>query len=158
MVEFAIVIVVFLIFVFGAIEFARLLFEWNRTVEATRAGVRAAVVSDPPSSCQDKGKLDLQCPDGTPAACKPDDGSRILQAMKNAQPLVEGPDNVWITYSCSGTGWPDRPSPIPVVTVEARDLTFQFIVPGLLGLEASIAMPSSSSSQTGEDLEDTPVS
>lgn len=154
MVEFAIVIVVFLILVFGGMEFARMLFQWERTVEATRAGVRAAVVSDPPSGCA----LPLTCPGGN-ASCSPDDPSEILQAMQFMQPALEASD-IEILYECSGTGYPDRPDPIPVVTVRIREggLVFNPILPGLFGIDASIPIPSFPSSQTGEDLEDTPVS
>ena len=47
LVEMAIVILVFLVLVFGIIEFARAIFEWSRLVEATRAGARYAIVNDP---------------------------------------------------------------------------------------------------------------
>lgn len=157
MVEFAIVIVVFLILVFGGMEFARMLFQWERTIEATRAGVRAAVVSDPPSGCA--GALPLSCPGATPVSCSPDAGTGIAEAMQFMQPALEASD-IEILYECSGTGYPDRPDPIPVVTVRIREggLVFNPILPGLFGIDASIPIPSFPSSQTGEDLEDTPVS
>lgn len=43
-VEFAIVVTVFLIVLLGLIDFARLLFLWNSLAEATRVGARTAVV------------------------------------------------------------------------------------------------------------------
>ena len=46
-VEFALVAVVFFLFVFGIIDFSRALWEWNMAARATQAGVRFAVVSDP---------------------------------------------------------------------------------------------------------------
>jgi Flp pilus assembly protein TadG len=45
-VEFALVISVFLMLMLGAIEFGRVLFYWNTTAEATRLGARVAVVCD----------------------------------------------------------------------------------------------------------------
>lgn len=43
-VEFALVSIVFLSLLFGAIEFGRVLFYWNTTAEAARLGTRIAVV------------------------------------------------------------------------------------------------------------------
>ena len=154
MVEFAIVVVVFLILVFGGMEFARLMFQWERTIEATRAGVRAAVVSDPPSGCA--SSIPLTCPAATPVTCNADADTQITEAMQFMQPAIEA-NNIHLTYACSGTGFPDRPDPIPVVTVEVRGLTFNPILPGLFGIDATIPIPAFPSSQTGEDLEDTPI-
>jgi len=49
MVEMAIVISLFLVMVLGIIEFAMAFFDWSRTVEATRAGARYAIVHSPDS-------------------------------------------------------------------------------------------------------------
>jgi Flp pilus assembly protein TadG len=47
LVEFALVVIVFLVIVFGLLEFARALWTWNTIVQATRAGARFAVVETP---------------------------------------------------------------------------------------------------------------
>ena len=47
LVEFALVVMVFLVIVFGLLEFARGLWTWNTIVQATRAGARFAVVETP---------------------------------------------------------------------------------------------------------------
>jgi hypothetical protein len=46
MVEFAIVVVVFLTLLLGIMDFGRMLFRWNAAAEATRWGARVAVVCD----------------------------------------------------------------------------------------------------------------
>jgi hypothetical protein len=46
-VEFAIVAMLFLLLLVGIVEMGRILFTWNSAVEATRSGVRVAVVTDP---------------------------------------------------------------------------------------------------------------
>ncbi len=155
MVEFAIVIVVFMLLVMGGLEFGRMIFEWGRTVEATRIGVRTAVVSTPPTECRNKaGKLDLVCPGTATKSCEPDDPSSILEAMQRIQPKLLEADNVELTYACSGAGYELRPTPVPVVTVEVRNLTFTPVVAGLLGIPTSIPIPGFASSQTGESLRD----
>ena len=45
-VEFALVLLIFLMFLLGIVDFSRLLFTWNAATEATRAGARYAVVCD----------------------------------------------------------------------------------------------------------------
>lgn len=47
LVEFALVVMLFLTLLFGIIEFGRALWSWNTIVQATRAGARFAVTSDP---------------------------------------------------------------------------------------------------------------
>jgi Flp pilus assembly pilin Flp len=46
MVEFALVLIVFLTFLLGIIDFSRMLWTWNAATEATRWGARSAVVCD----------------------------------------------------------------------------------------------------------------
>jgi hypothetical protein len=45
-VEFALVLLIFLMFLLGVLDFSRMLFTWNAATEATRAGARYAVVCD----------------------------------------------------------------------------------------------------------------
>lgn len=45
-VEFALILLVFLMFFLGILDFARMLWTWNAANEATRWGARAAVVCD----------------------------------------------------------------------------------------------------------------
>jgi Flp pilus assembly protein TadG len=45
-VEFALVLLVFLMFLLAIVDFTRMLFAWNAATEATRAGARYAVVCD----------------------------------------------------------------------------------------------------------------
>lgn len=46
LIEFALVLLLFLMFVLGIVDFSRMLFTWNAATEATRAGARHAVVCD----------------------------------------------------------------------------------------------------------------
>ncbi|MCG5538636.1 TadE/TadG family type IV pilus assembly protein [Halorhodospira sp. 9622] len=154
MVEFALGVTLFLLLVFGGFEFSRMLLEWGRTVEATRAGVRLAVVTTPPSGC-DLGSL--ECPGGS-VVCSPDADSSLLAAMQRRQPLIAGAENVRLTYACSITGAARRLTPVRLVRVEVEGLEFEPVVPGLLGIPAAIAIPAFPSTQIGESLRDLEVS
>lgn len=77
MIEFALVLLVFLMFLLGVTDVARLLFTWNAANEATRAGARFAVVcADTGSSAQVLAKMRATVPEigainvaWSPAAC-----------------------------------------------------------------------------------------
>lgn len=72
-VEFALVLIPFLLLLFGIFETGRWFFAWNSVVEAARAGARTAVV------------------------CDWDDSSSILHAMQRIVPGLSA-SNVGITY------------------------------------------------------------
>jgi Flp pilus assembly protein TadG len=45
-VEFALILIIFLTFLLGVVDFSRMLWTWNAATEATRWGARVAVVCD----------------------------------------------------------------------------------------------------------------
>ena len=63
------------------------------------------------------------------------------------------PENVVVTYSHTGLGFAGRPGgPVPTVTLQLKDLDFEFLALGdLLGLQ-DITMPPFTVTMTGEDL------
>ncbi|ANT50036.1 TadE/TadG family type IV pilus assembly protein [Mesorhizobium amorphae] len=65
-------------------------------------------------------------------------------------------DNVVITYSATGLGYQTRQDgPVPTITVNLQNVTFQFFfLGGLLGY-GNLPMPSMLSTVTGEDLKST---
>ncbi|MDP3822973.1 MAG: TadE/TadG family type IV pilus assembly protein [Burkholderiales bacterium] len=50
MIEFALVLIIFLTFVLGITDFSRMLYTWNAATEATRSAARYAVVCDDKSN------------------------------------------------------------------------------------------------------------
>jgi Flp pilus assembly protein TadG len=63
-VEFALVLLVFLMFLLGVTDMARMLFTWNAAAEATRLGARYAVVcADTGSQAQVLGKMRMMVPE-----------------------------------------------------------------------------------------------
>lgn len=75
--EFALVLLVFLMFLLGVTDVARMLFTWNAANEATRLGARFAVVcADTGSNAQVLAKMRMMVPEigainlaWSPAAC-----------------------------------------------------------------------------------------
>jgi len=63
-VEFALVLLVFLMFLLGVTDMARMLYTWNAAAEATRLGARYAVVcADTGSQAQVLGKMRAMVPE-----------------------------------------------------------------------------------------------
>ncbi len=65
-----------------------------------------------------------------------------------------GPENVVVEYRHVGLGIagdPTSPDLHPLVTVSLRNMTFDFVTPGLSGI-FTLAMPDYAASMTGEDL------
>ncbi|MFP4561212.1 MAG: TadE/TadG family type IV pilus assembly protein [Thiohalorhabdus sp.] len=154
LVELAVGLMLFLVVALGVLEFGYALFNWSRVAEASRAGVRTAIVNDPPA---DLGDLLDDCAEGTDGEVQTSPGDRTLSAMEGIYAPLEA-DQVAVTYRCSGTGHADRPTPVLTVAVEVREVAHRLMVPQVLGLPAEITLPAFTSSRTSEDLETQPVS
>ena len=99
LVEFSLVLVVFLTFLLGVLDFTRLLYMWSVTNEATRAGARYAVVC------------------ATPA-----DDSRILAAMQQRVPQIAAVSVTWEPAGCDATSCEG-------VNVAVTGLQFKWVAP-----------------------------
>ncbi|VTU22045.1 Flp pilus assembly protein TadG [Variovorax sp. PBL-H6] len=111
-VEFALVLILFLTFLLGITDFARMLFTWNAASEATRAGARYAVV------CDDTASQAL-----------------VLAKMRSLLPQITTIDVAWAPAGCNS-------ATCEGVTVTITGLNYQWISPiaGAAAL-APIAMP-----------------
>jgi len=111
-VEFALVMVVFLTFLLGITDFARMLYTWNAAAEATRAGARYAVV------CDDTGKESL-----------------VLARMQRLMPQINSITVEWTPSAC-------LPTTCEGARVKIVGLNYHWISPiaGLASL-ADIPMP-----------------
>lgn len=152
MVEMALTLVIFLMLVFGIIEFALAYLSWHRTAESVREGARYAIVSTPVTSL-----AGLTCPGGAAVTttCTADSCPGLFAVMRRVDPLLgDGAEQVSVTYACSGAGSPDRPVElvIPEVTVSVSGLRYTFVVPGIIGLGSNIQLPAVTVTRTGEDL------
>jgi hypothetical protein len=181
-VEFAMITPVFCLFIFGIIDFSRMLWEWNRAQEATQLGVRFAVVSPlvaggldfdgvpmaggsglpvPVSSvnsgdpivCTSTGTGNASC---TPNGYNPYNATaftNIVNRMRNAHDGIQH-SNVVIEYRHIGLGFAGNPyGPDIAPLVTIRLVNMQFIfVTPGLAGLATINMPGFAASLTAEDL------
>ncbi|KGD64511.1 TadE family protein [Alcanivorax nanhaiticus] len=154
MVEMAITLPLFLILVFGIFEFALVIFSFTRAVEATRAGVRYAIVND---SVTDLSGMDCSThapgAEVTPvtASCADEDCSAMITRMQSLYPVLDG-DNVRVVYECSFTGFSDNPNPVMQVTISIEGQEHSLMLPGLMGLDSTLTLPSFASTRTSEDM------
>ncbi|MDQ3060668.1 MAG: pilus assembly protein [Pseudomonadota bacterium] len=111
-VEFALVLIIFLTFLLGIIDFSRMLFTWNAANEATRAGARFAVVCDNTSN-----------------------EAEVLTKMQALLPQISAINMQWVPTGCD-------PTSCEGVTVSISNLDYQWISPiaGVARL-APIRMP-----------------
>lgn len=174
--EFAMVLPVLLLFLFGIIDVGRYMWEINRAEKATQMGVRYAIVSDPVANVINTDFVAYGIPGGDPvpttafdtAICGDNgnctvtggagDASRnaaaftyIVDWMKKFYPAIQ-PQNVSVSYRNVGLGYsgdPNGPNVAALTTVELRDIPFQ---PMLL-FGGTINLPVVKASLTLEDGE-----
>lgn len=128
-IEFALGLVVFLMFLLGITDFGRMLFTWNAANEAARAGARYAVV----------------CDDTTQAAA-------VLARMQQLLPQISSINVAWAPSGCT-------PTTCQGVTVTITGLNYQWISPiaGVASM-AAIPMPTFSTFLPRERMRQDPHS
>jgi Flp pilus assembly protein TadG len=129
MVEFALILLIFLTFLLAVLDFSRMLFTWNAATEATRAGARYAVTCDT-------------------SALKPE----VLTRMQALLPQIVDIELAWTPTSCTATTCEG-------VTVSITSLDYQWISPiaGVARL-APMAMPRFSTFLPRESMRQDPYS
>ena len=175
-VEFALVALLFFGIVFGVIDAARMMWQWNRADKATHWGVRFAATNDPPASglasidcLLAAGGNGVPCPLTTlnpnPVVCTSSGcsgnygafDSAAFNAIVNQMRAIDGditPANVRIEYRHIGLGFAGNPygSDItPLITVKLTGMSFRFLTPILSSL-TTIAMPDFRATMTAEDM------
>lgn len=174
--EFALVVMIFVVFVFAIIDFGRAFWDWNRAAKATQEGVRFAIVNDMvPASLQNfdglglggaGAKVGLTDISPNPVVCGSSGCSgygyngtayqAIVDRMALFFPRVsEAGVEVVVEYEHVGLGFIGNPfgSDItPAVTIKLQGLNFAFLTPGLTGLN-SLSMPEFATTATGEDFQ-----
>jgi len=117
-VEFALVLMLFLTFLLGILDFARMLWTWNAAAEATRWGARAAVV----------------CDRGAPVVLS--NMQKFLPQLTAANISVDWYDAAGsISATCTSANCSG-------VNVRIVDLDYQWISPIGFGTRSPIPMPS----------------
>ncbi|WP_418125811.1 TadE/TadG family type IV pilus assembly protein [Variovorax sp. 160MFSha2.1] len=110
-VEFALGLIIFLMFTLGIVDFARMLFTWNAAQEATRAGARYAVV------CDDTAQQAL-----------------VLARMTALLPQISTVSVAWSPSGCTA-------ATCEGVTVSITGLNYQWISPIAYATAPLIQMP-----------------
>lgn len=110
-IEFALVLLIFLMFLLAVTDFSRLLFTWNAANEATRLGARYAVV------CDDTASKAL-----------------VLAKMKAMVPEIGDIDLIWRPASCNS-------STCEGVTVTIKTINFQWISPIVGAVGPRLGLP-----------------
>lgn len=128
-VEFALVLLIFLTFLLGVVDFSRMLFSWNAATEATRAGARYAAICD--STAQK---------------------AVVLSKMQALMPQIGDIDVAWTPAGCTS-------ATCQGVTVSITSLNYQWISPiaGFAKL-APTAMPQFSTFLPRESMRQDPYS
>jgi Flp pilus assembly protein TadG len=131
-VEFALVLVILLLLLFGMLEIGRALFKWNSAAEATRIGARTAAIV----AVNDKAK--------------------VLAAMQPMMPELTA-DNVTLQYSTDGTSFGASCTPGTCMLVRVGvSYTYHPVLilfdPALSLLPESIRMPTLATTYTVEAL------
>ena len=172
--EFAMVVMVFVVFTFAIVDFGRLLWTWTQAAKATQLGARAAVVNNIVATglqdfdglvCGGNGlPVPVACLAGNPTVCTnaacnfygPVDAAAfttILTPMQGIFGQIQ-PTNVVVEYEHIGLGYIGNPfggDIVPMVTVRLQNMVFEFITPGFSGL-VNINMPGFATTLTGEDF------
>ena len=114
LVEFALAVMLFLTLLFGIIELGRALWTWNTIVQATRAGTRFAITSDPTNDTAIKNWVVYHNAAGT--------GDPVLNGLSTS--------NVNVTFKKNdGTDMSANRYNSDMVQVGITGYTFDFIVP-----------------------------
>ena len=165
MVEFSISLAVFLVLVLAIFEFVLMVLTISRANEVTRDLARIAIVSDP--VCDIWG---TDCPSGTALSCltgamvtttltsanncsgdPTDTACRMLERARTHLPDING-DQIQVRYICSNAGLATRPEPVLQIIVALQNVTHSLALPGLLGLNPEIAIPSFETVRLSEDI------
>lgn len=173
--EFALVLPMLILFIFGIIDVGRYLWQINRAEKAAHMGVRMAVVTNPvsstindsyvgqcatplnqgdtiPASCFtpitcSKSGANASCTSGTADTAA---FTNVTDHMRNYLPHIQD-SNVQIIYSPSGLGYagdPNGPDVAPLVTVRLFGMNFAPTVTFTLG---NVPLPEVRTSLTSED-------
>jgi Flp pilus assembly protein TadG len=114
-VEFSLVLVMFLTFTLGLMDFSRLLFAWNAATEATRHGARYA------AACVDPGGSD----------------GELLNKMREMLPAISAYAVSWDPAGCTA-------STCQGVTVTITDLDFNWLAPIPNAVRPTMLIPGAS--------------
>ncbi|MEA1988523.1 MAG: TadE/TadG family type IV pilus assembly protein [Pseudomonadota bacterium] len=144
LVEMSIVLLLFLMVIFAVIEFSIAIYRSAQLEDATRDGLRYAIVNNPVGTLP-------SCPDGT---AEYDASEEMINRMAYFSPIINSQSDdieVKVKYSCPASGYIDSKD-VYLVTVTVSGAKHYLTVPGVLGLDATIDLQEFKSTRLSEDL------
>lgn len=153
LVEFSLLLPLILILTFGIIEGGYIFYQVNGAQKATQMAARIAATRPPVATnlnecastadtsntnagvnCSTLPAADLittTCSKNQTTNCENDKRLEILNKIQSAYPFVTD-DNLFITYEGTGLGYVGRGKPVPAITVELRNINYDFIMIGVI--------------------------
>lgn len=144
LVEMAIVLILFLMVVFAVMEFSIATYRAAQLSDATREGLRYAIVNDP------MGTLPT-CPGG--GTISVDASPEMVNRIANFAPIINNQDDIEIKveYSCPSSGYIGGDD-VYLVTVRIYGAKHYLTVPEVLGLNVAIELSEFKATRISEDL------
>jgi len=145
-IEFGITFPVLILLSFGLLEFSLVVFDYQRAAEATRRGVRLAIIQEPiPNTanllqdavitCTAPGGT-VQCTGGSPSANADALWAALLDEMQKAYPTLTNA-NVVVTFEGTDVGSSgDIGGVFPLVTLQLTGVRHDMIVGHLIGIDS----------------------
>ncbi len=146
--EFAMILPLLLLLTLGAFEGGMILFDYHKVSEATRRGLRAALVQDPIIDLGELSNTPVPCSGSGGVSCNGvtvDNAASfdaIVDAMRQVAENLTA-DNVVVTYTDSGLDISGTGETItPLITVEVTGLTYRFVALHFLpGIPDQLVLP-----------------
>ena len=151
LVEMAIVLILFLMIIFAAMEFSIAIVRSAQLTEATSGGLRYAITNDPVKGitlpkCTAAGVVASE--DCDSASCP-----ELITRMVNMAPIIDTQEDVIVNvkYTCPVSGYIDRDD-LYLVTVTVSGAKHYLTVPGIFGVGLTINLQTFKSTRLSEDL------
>lgn len=178
LVEFSMIVTLLLLLTFSFVEFGILYFQHNNAQKATQLGAREAstrlmitgvedcwVASNEPAgtecaSVNNANGAPIVCTGGSSGNCDSTGMAAVITLMQSAYPSLEA-ENIQITFAPTSLGYVGRGRPVPAITVEVNNITYDYVVIGALynvltggtrSLGSSIGITSAKTTVIGEDI------
>lgn len=150
LVEMALVLLLFLMIIFAVMEFSIAIFRSAQLAEATRDGLRYAIVND------SLAETLPSCIDGAlpeKVTCTSINCPEMISGMANVAPIILSQDdiNVKVEYACPASDYVEH-NALYLVTVTVSGAKHYLSVPGILGLDVAIDLQTFKSTRLSEDL------
>ena len=179
LVEFTLIAPLLLLITFSFVEFGFLFYQFSNAQKATQLGAREAstrfmisgiedcwvstaeLAGTDCASIDNSGVSPIVCTGDNPGGCNATGVAAVVTEMQRVFPTLQ-PSNIEVTFSPTNLGFVGRGKPIPAVTVTVNDLTYDYIVIGVLynvlagdnALAGTIGITSAETTLIGEDIGD----